>query len=114
MKLSAGLDDLAKSVAMSAAELEGRGEQIVSETVEDIRETARAMAPVDTGELRDSIGGDVAGLTGYVIATADHAAYLEHGTSRQPAQPYMRPAMDRAEPSFSQKAADLLADLLGG
>jgi len=74
-------------------------------------EYAKAVAPVDTGALRRSIrqeprprrGGDgyEAGITaggGGVVnprtgREVDYAAYVEFGTSRAPAQPYLRPGL---------------------
>lgn len=61
--------------------------------VEDVADDARRNAPVETGELQDSIHGEVVGTEGRVSATADHAAYVELGTSEMPAQPYLRPAV---------------------
>jgi len=55
---------------------------------------AAAKAPVLTGELRASVGEE----GGEVIADTDYAGYLEYGTRRQKAQPFLRPARDAAEP----------------
>lgn len=81
---------------------------------------ARAVAPVDKGDLRDSIAAtepvdDGKRITGSVVATADHAGYNEFGTgvrgasspgagpfpysmnwTGMPATPYMRPSLDTA------------------
>ena len=57
---------------------------------------AKKKCPVDTGRLRNSIthaveGGDSGGRA--VIGTnVEYAAYVELGTSRQKAQPYLKPA----------------------
>ena len=67
---------------------------------------ARTLAPVDTGNLRSSIGvtadtgwrGEV--LTATVGPTAHYGRYVEEGTSRMGPQPYMMPAADRHEPLF--------------
>lgn len=68
----------------------------IGETVAD---TARRLAPVDTGELKGSIGYATAPNEGKlgavrIFATADHAEHVELGTSRTPAQAYLRPALD--------------------
>lgn len=60
---------------------------------------AQYLVPVDTGELQDSIDYDIAG-TGLsqlllISASAGHAVYVELGTYRTPAQPYLRPAAFR-------------------
>jgi HK97 gp10 family phage protein len=83
-------------------------------------EEAKALVPVDTGELRDSIAAtepvdDGRTITGSVVASADHAAYNEFGTGVRGASspgagpfaysmnwpgmaatPFMRPALDTA------------------
>jgi HK97 gp10 family phage protein len=84
-----------------------------------VAEEAKAICPVDTGALRDSISFrvDEVGSTiqGTVYAGMFYAAYVEYGTGRrgagsagaggypytptwagQTAQPYLRPALDSA------------------
>lgn len=74
--------------------------------------TARSLAPVDTGALRGSIES-VSVERGYsadVIAGAEYAAYVEYGTYKMAAQPFLTPAVD-------QHAAEFLAEVvlpLGG
>ena len=55
---------------------------------------AKEECPVDTGRLRNSITHEVdmneqAAIIG---SNVEYAAYVELGTSRQKAQPYLRPA----------------------
>jgi HK97 gp10 family phage protein len=56
---------------------------------------ARQLAPVDTGKLRDSIHYqfNASTLTLVIYADAPHSWWVEAGTSRMAAQPYMRPAL---------------------
>ncbi len=70
----------------------------MNDAVQAVANAARRYAPVDTGELKNSIDSDVSGSTisnckGRVFATARHAAFVEFGTSRSPMQPYLRPAL---------------------
>lgn len=54
---------------------------------------AKRLCPVDTGRLRNSITHAVEGSEAVVIGTnVEYAPYVELGTSRQKAQPYLRPA----------------------
>ena len=58
---------------------------------------ATAVVPVLTGNLRSSISAGPASANGVtVIAEAEYAAYVELGTSKMSAQPYMRPGIPRA------------------
>lgn len=52
------------------------------------------LTPVDTGELRSSEGAEIDGDVVIVFAGTDHSTYVELGTSKMAAQPYMRPAID--------------------
>lgn len=58
-----------------------------------IQNTARSLAPVDTGRLRSSIQASKG--DGYVeIGTnVEYAVFVEFGTRFQPAQPFLRPAI---------------------
>lgn len=71
----------------------------------DTQSDARQLAPVDTGNLRGSIQVRPAtpALTEASVGPeAEYGVYVEYGTSRMSAQPYMRPAADRHGPAFVQ------------
>lgn len=55
---------------------------------------AAEKCPVDTGNLRASITHEVdtAGNAVYIGTNVEYAPYVELGTSRQEAQPFLRPA----------------------
>lgn len=55
---------------------------------------AKLLCPVDTGRLRNSITHEQEDDTTEVIGTnVEYAAYVEMGTSRMKAQPYLEPAV---------------------
>jgi HK97 gp10 family phage protein len=56
----------------------------------------RRAVPVDTGKLRSSLFAEVNGTTLRFGAGAeiDYAWYVELGTRKMRAQPYIRPALD--------------------
>ena len=62
-----------------------------------IERTAKRLAPVDTGRLRASVTHaleeDVRGLVGVIGTDVEYAPYVELGTSRAGAQPFLRPAL---------------------
>lgn len=98
--------------------------EAVTEGCAAVVEEAQGIAPVETGELRDSIHTQTVELVGAVvrgtvIASAPHAGYVEYGTGIRGAaspgagpypysptwpgmmaQPFMRPALDIARPNI--------------
>jgi HK97 gp10 family phage protein len=62
---------------------------------EAVKGDMEALCPVDTGELINSIKVEPAGDTVYVSVSAPHWIYVEMGTSKMRAQPFIRPALAR-------------------
>lgn len=64
---------------------------------DDIGKDMERLVPVLTGELRNSLFCHLDETTGRITAGAyaEHASFVEHGTSRMHAQPYVRPALYR-------------------
>lgn len=68
--------------------------------------TAKQFCPVDTGNLRSSIGTDIEGgalsteISAVVGPTANYAPYVEFGTSRMAPAAFMGPAFDQVAPEF--------------
>lgn len=57
----------------------------VSEAAEVAAQIARAIAPVDSGEYRDSIHVESDGEQTRLVAGTDHGIYVEIGTEDTPA-----------------------------
>ena len=55
---------------------------------------AKELCPVDTGALRDSIHYTVNEDSFTLSADAPYAAYVELGTHKPAAQPFLRPALE--------------------
>jgi HK97 gp10 family phage protein len=62
----------------------------------EIEARAKVLAPVLTGNLRNSIQTDVEsdGLTAHVGTGVEYAAYVEFGTRRMAPRPYLAPAAE--------------------
>ncbi len=82
------------------------------ETVEYIAGEARANAPVLTGELRDSIEGQMDGSEGEVVVGAEHGPAIEFGSSRRPATPYLRPAYENNSGTISNIYEKYVSELI--
>lgn len=69
------------------------GEQLVQAYAGFWQSAAAQLAPVDTGDLKGSVGSELQGPhDAKVFATMDYAMHQEYGTMFMPAQPFMRPA----------------------
>lgn len=53
---------------------------------------AKRLCPVDTGNLRNSITHTSDDDTAYIGTNVEYAPYVEYGTSRTKAQPFLKPA----------------------
>jgi HK97 gp10 family phage protein len=73
----------------------------VKTTTDKVASTAQSICPVDTGELRSSIKAEkVSEFEGRVIATAEHAPFVEFGTYKMQAQPFLGPAAEQHRTEF--------------
>ena len=73
---------------------------------------AKRRAPVDTGNLRDSITTNIAsdGKSAEVGTNVEYAPYVEFGTVHQAAQPYLLPAFADAV----KELRDTVEGVIGG
>ena len=83
---------------------------VVQKNGSEMQTKAQQKAPVDTGNLKRSIGLVMrdGGLTAEVEPTAEYAPYVEFGTRFMNAQPYLKPAFEEQKEKF-KKDMDKLA-----
>lgn len=87
LKKNATMNDVKRVVRKHGAELQAK---------------AQRNAPIDTGNLKRSIGLESrdGGLTAESEATAAYAGYVEYGTRFMNAQPYLKPAFEEQKAKF--------------
>ena len=91
-----GLKELERKLTTLPREAERTADRTVEDVARGTQRTARALAPVDSGELRQSlVVRDAGPHRRSVDAGAFHADDIEFGNSTTAAQPYLRPAYDR-------------------
>lgn len=74
---------------------------IVRKAAFDVEANAKAVVPVDTGTLKNSITTEFPTKTSAIIAPhTEYAVFVEYGTRRRTAKPYMRPAAEKVAPAF--------------
>ena len=80
----------------------------VAKATHDVEAQAKATVPMDTGALKNSITSTVSGLSGEVAPHTEYALYVEAGTRKMAARPYMRPAAEKVRPLFLKAMAEIV------
>lgn len=65
---------------------------------------AKDYCPVDTGRLRNSISNTHDDDSAYIGSNVEYAAYVELGTSRRKAKPYLKPAVTQHTAEYKELA----------
>ena len=104
-----GLNDLVVTLGAEAAEAPVRARKIVASNCQKIKDTMKSFAPVNEGEMRDSISYETrisqGGAEGEVGPTATrdgfpYPAAVEWGTAKMAPQAFAGPALDRHSSEF--------------
>ena len=81
-----------------------------------VERKGKEKSPVDTGANRDSIFvaevDDIGGAPAYRIGpTTEYGPFLEFGTSKMSARPYMIPALESESPRLKEAITQIMRDL---
>lgn len=88
--------------------------QAVEDTAEAIVAGAKDRAPVDSGELRNSITQELEATSDgehdnrVVKAEAWYAHFVENGTTRQSPRPFLAPAAEAERDNFAKRVTTAL------
>lgn len=89
-----------------ADRLAGVTNDAINEFADEVVTHMKGVVPVDTGKLRDSIEKKQEGDSVSVGPRGvEYAEYVEYGTSRSPAQPYVRPTIEWAKKNGPKRIA---------
>ena len=103
----------ATSLAAVPALSRGMVRAALSKTSADIVADAKKASPVDTGNLRASISaspvesGEYGSFYAEIGPTAAYGVFVELGTSRAPAQPFLYPAAEFHSEALTQALQSL-------
>lgn len=106
------LRDLERDLKKGAAKVEALAPKVVAKSALDIERDAKINAPVDTGTLESSIDSDINGLSAEIGPHTEYEEFVEHGTSKMHAQPYMLPAFEKNLPGFVNAMGQVGAKIL--
>ncbi len=84
------------------AAVEANARTTVKAHADKIASDARARAPVATGYLRSSIHAEsvTAGKEAQIIVGADYGPFVEYGTYKMAAQPFLNPALEADKAAY--------------
>ncbi len=75
-------------------EQEAKAEKALDIMAAVVESEAKIRVTVDTGNLRGSITTDKERLVRGIGSNVEYAPFIEHGTEKQEAQPFLKPALD--------------------
>lgn len=117
-----GIDDMntvAADLRAASGRVGAKGAVVVRAAAARVEATAKLFAPVDTGNLRGSIGppviegdGRSGDIEAAITAHANYSRFVEWGTERMAPAAFMGPALDRVGPEFAA-AVEAISDPLG-
>jgi HK97 gp10 family phage protein len=112
-----GLDRLNAKLAKLLPAMQEAAVEAIEQGLVEIREDAQQLAPVESGDLRDSIRTEMRGNEGKVVVGVDYGAFVEMGTYDTEAQPYLYPAYTSNKEQIKQdirnKARAALREVAG-
>ena len=117
---TADLMELAGSFADGGERAGQLASVAVRKTAQDIAADAKAFVPVDTGNLKNSIGTEATATGGggayesVIGPTASYGVYVEQGTSRMAPHLFMSGALDRRQPAFIEAMEQIAEAAAGG
>lgn len=111
-----GVDELMNKFMILEDEATSAAIEAVQANVDAIVADAQSLCPVRTGTLRDSIQGDVVvdgwNVMGTVGTDVYYGEYVEFGTYKMAAEPYLTPAFEANAPQLGPDLGDLLMGLV--
>lgn len=107
------LSALGAEITAAAAKVTPLAGVAVRESADEAFELSQSLVPVLTGELRASGHVEQTGpLSAEVVYDAEHAVYVEYGTSDTAPQPFIGPAADPAAETLVDGLLDIAGRLL--
>lgn len=108
-----GLDKLMEELGATAEATIDAAASAMKTTTGQVQATAKQVAPKRTGYMANNISVDpvkktATSVTGTVDAKADYSSFVEFGTYKMAAEPFMRPAVSAAQSFFIKTTMDKL------
>ena len=111
-----GLDKLMAELNVTAGATIEAAASAMETTTGQVRDQAKQIAPKRTGNMANNITAEpvkktTTSVTGTVNAKADYSSFVEFGTYKMSAQPYIRPAVSDGQSVFIKTTTDKLKEV---
>jgi HK97 gp10 family phage protein len=115
-----GLESLQALLRTEPARVRSAVSRVIATTAFSLTQRARASVPVDTGALQASLRSYASGMTGGVVVESGfirgrqpevYWRFVEYGTVRVPARPFLRAAAESELPTFEARIRSLASDI---
>ena len=110
------LEDLDELPDEQSQALEEKIHNIIENAGDNMVSYAQGIVPVRTGNLMASIFSEVDpdDLSITLGATADYASFIEYGTVKMRAQPFLQPAADIGEEEMNARIEEAIVERMEG
>ncbi|AGP68786.1 Putative head to tail joining [Lacticaseibacillus paracasei] len=111
-----GLDNLIEELGVTAGATIEAAASAMKTTTGEVQAQAKQIAPKRTGFMANNISVDpvkktATSVTGTVDAKADYSSFVEFGTYKMSAEPFIRPAVSAAQSLFIKTTMDKLKEV---
>ena len=103
-----GVTELKGVIASARRNAPRQTVQVVKNNAEEIKKTAKKLAPTDTWFMHDSIYTRHTGMMSIIHSPAPYSGYVENGTRFMGAQPFMYPAVEQQQAKFQKDLQDVM------
>lgn len=107
-----GSAELARALTKLSLEMPQAVEKALTAAALNVERGAKQRCPVDTGRLRASITHRVEADRAEVFTVVEYAPYVEFGTSRRAASPFLAPAAEEERPEYERRIRDAVRKVL--
>lgn len=112
-----GIPTILSSLARATAGIEKSMDNVVRQAALEVEREAKIFQTphVDSGRLRESIGTQKKGSMQFDVGTnVEYASYVEFGTRRSAAYPYLGPAADKVRQKYPKIIGNGVAQAIKG
>lgn len=104
-----GLHPAISYIDRIVSRLDTNVEKVLKETAESVANDAKGKAPVDTGNLKDSIRVTESNATRAAVESqAGYSGFVEYGTMDMSAQPFFYDAVQKATQELRRRMGESL------